>query len=579
MKMRYSPTVPALRPLSANTAAGALFLSACLRGIPLLAQPSPPENLRNAMESITSENLLNHVKILASDAYEGRGPGGRGEDLTVQYLIQQFQQIGLQPANPNGIWTQEVPLVGIQSESAAELELKGKKQTITYPQDYVAWTSRPEPEVAVTDSSLVFVGYGVQAPEYRWDDYKGANLKGRALVILVNDPQIPHPEDPSRLDPRYFKGKEMTYYGRWTYKLEMAAKQGAAAVVLIHETGPAGYPYFVVVNSWGRENFTIKTPDGSHNDVPIASWFSRQRARAMFEELGFDFSELKQRALRPDFTPIPLKAKISFQLKNQTREITSKNVIAKIQGADQNRRDECLVITAHWDHLGINKNLDGDQIFNGALDNATGIAGLLELAKTFAKLQPPPARSILFLATAAEEQGLLGAKHYVENPFVPMNKTLANINIDGLNQWGATRDVVVIGYGASSLDTLVEQAAKTQNRTVKGDPEPEKGSYYRSDHFQFAKQGVPALYLRSGIEYIGRPADYGLRKSAEYRNNDYHKVSDEIKADWNLAGAVKDLQLLSQVIYQISQNPQWPRWRDGNEFLPIRNQSLGKTTR
>ncbi len=577
--MRLSPTIPTLRPLSANTATCALLLLTCLRAIPLLAQPSPPENLRNAMERITSENLLNHVKILSSDAYEGRGPGGRGEDLTVQYLIQQFQQIGIQPGNPNGTWTQKVPLVGIQSESAAVLELKDKKQTITYPQDYVAWTSRPEPEVAVKDSSLVFVGYGVQAPEYRWDDYKGVNLKGHALVMLVNDPQIPHPEDPSRLDPHYFKGKEMTYYGRWTYKLEMAAKQGAAAAVLIHETGPAGYPYFVVVNSWGRENFTIKTPDGNNNDVPIACWFSRQRARALFDELGLDFDELKQRALRPDFAPIPLQAKISLRLKNQIREITSKNVIAKIQGAEQKRRDECLVITAHWDHLGINKNLEGDQIFNGALDNATGIAGLLELAKTFAQLQPPPARSILFLATAAEEQGLLGAKHYVENPFVPMNKTLANINIDGLNQWGATRDVVIIGYGASSLDTLVEQAAKTQNRTVKGDPEPEKGSYYRSDHFQFAKQGVPALYLRSGIEYIGRPASYGLRKSAEYRNNDYHKVSDEIKADWNLAGAVKDLQLLAQVIYQISQNPQWPRWRDGNEFLPIRKQSLGKTPR
>lgn len=577
MKTRLA--VLALCPRSVNTAARALFLFACLGGIPLLAQPFPPENLRNAMESITSENLLNHVKILASDAYEGRGPGSRGEELTVQYLIQQFQKIGLQPGNPNGTWTQEVPLVGIQTESAAALELEGKKQTITYPQDYVAWTSRPEPEVAVTDSGLVFVGYGVQAPEYRWDDYKGADLKGRALVMLVNDPQIPHPEDLSRLDPRRFKGKEMTYYGRWTYKLEMAAQQGAATAILIHETGPAGYPYFVVVNSWGRENFTLKTPAGSDNDIPIASWFSRQRARALFEELGFDFDELKQRALRPDFVPIPLKAKVSFRLKNQTREITSKNVIAKIQGADPKRRHECLVITAHWDHLGINKNLEGDQIFNGALDNATGVAGVIELAKTFANLQPPPARSVLFLATAAEEQGLLGAKHYVENPFVPMNKTLANINIDGLNQWGATSDVVVIGYGASSLDTLVEQAAKTQNRAVKGDPEPEKGSYYRSDHFQFAKKGVPALYLRSGIEYIGQPADYGLRKSAEYRNNDYHKVSDEIKADWNLAGAVKDLQLLAQVIYQVSQKSQWPRWRPGNEFLRIRNQSLGKTTR
>ncbi len=573
-----SPTTPLFRrPPSAKTTACALAGAACLSAHSLLAQAPLHENLRTALDSITSEKLLAHIETLASDDYEGRAPGGRGEDLTVQYLIEQFKRLGLHPGNPNGTWTQKVPLVGIQSESTAQLELNGKKHNITWPQDYVAWTSRPEPEVAIADIPLLFVGYGVEAPEYRWDDYKGADLKGRALVMLVNDPQIPHPQNPTRLDPNRFKGKEMTYYGRWTYKLEIAARKGAAAVILIHETEPAGYPYFIVVSSWGRENFTLKTLDGSNSDIPIASWFSNQRARAMFKELGLDFDALKQRALRPDFAPIPLKAKISFRLKNKTREITSQNILAKIPGAEPQRRGECIVITAHWDHLGINKKLDGDQIFNGALDNATGVAGLIELAGTFANLQPPPTRSLLFLATAAEEQGLLGARYYAENPFIPMNKTLANINIDGLNPWGRTRDIVIIGRGASSLDTLVEQTAKAQNRTVKGDPEAEKGYYYRSDHFQFAKKGVPALFLNSGIEYLGQPSDYGLRKRAEYRNRDYHKVSDEIKDGWNLAGAVEDLRLLARVIHRVSQENPWPTWRPGNEFLQIRNQSLRQT--
>ncbi|MCS1407931.1 MAG: Bacterial leucyl aminopeptidase [Verrucomicrobia subdivision 3 bacterium] len=554
-----------------------LALINCLPTNSLQAQQAQFKNLGAALNSITSENLLEHIEILASDAYEGRGPGGVGEDLTVEYLIGQFMRFGLEPGNPNGTYIQEVPMVGIESESSAHLVLGDKKQEITYPQDYVAWTSHPNPEVTVKDSNLIFVGYGVEAPEYRWDDYKGANLKGHTLVMLVNDPQIPHPGDPSRLDLRYFKGKEMTYYGRWTYKLEMAAKKGAAAVILVHETGPAGYPYFVVINSWGRENFTLKpSPNGSNHDVPVASWFSYERARSMFDELGFDFDELKQRALGPDFAPIPLRAKVSFKLKNKIREITSKNVIAKIEGSKSYRRDQHIIITAHWDHIGINKKLKGDQIFNGALDNATGVAGLLELAEMFAGMRRPLARSILFLATTAEEQGLLGAKYYAENPFVPMNQTVANINVDGLNQWGPTRDIVVIGYGASSLDTIVEQAAKTQKRTVKGDPEAEKGYYYRSDHFQFAKKGVPALFLNPGTEYLGRASTYGPRKRAEYRNNDYHKVSDEIKDDWNLAGAVEDLRLLGRVIYRIGHEETWPTWRLGNEFLNIRQRSLSE---
>jgi Zn-dependent M28 family amino/carboxypeptidase len=550
------------------------LLAAVLPASLLLGQQSPFKNLRAAMNSINSEDLLEHIEVLASDAYEGRGPGGIGEDLTVEYLIGQFMRFGLEPVNPNGSYIQEVPMVGIQSQTSAELELNGKKETLTFPQDYVAWTTRPESEVKVDESSLVFVGYGVKAPEYKWDDYKGANLKGKTLVMLVNDPQVPHPGDASRLNLRYFKGPEMTYYGRWTYKLEMAAKLGAESVILIHETGPAGYPYFVVINSWGRENFSLSTQDGNAGDVPAAAWFSFDRARSMFSTLGFDLEELKQKALSPDFSPISLRAKISFTLKNTVREITSKNVIAKVEGSKSHRRDQHIVVTAHWDHIGANEKLEGDKIFNGALDNASGVAGLLELAEMFSGMNRPISRSVLFLATTGEEQGLLGAKYYAENPFVPMEKTLANINIDGLNQWGPTRDVVLIGKGSSSLDELVESAAKIQKRTVKGDPESEKGYFYRSDHFQFAKKGVPALFLNAGIEYLGRASNYGPKKRREYRENDYHKVSDEIKPDWNLAGAVEDLRLLSRVIYRIGQEEPWPTWQPGSEFLSVRRESL-----
>ena len=543
------------------------------------AQEVPFKSLRYALESIHSRDLLKHVKILSDDTFEGRGPGSIGEALTVDYLTRELMRLGLEPGNPDGTYTQKVPMVGIQSTTQATLNLNGEDQALTFPQDYVAWTSRPVDEVAVKESSLVFVGYGVEAPEYRWDDYKGANLKGRTLVMLVNDPQVPHPADPSRLNLRYFKGKEMTYYGRWTYKLEMAAKMGAEAVILIHETGPAGYPYFVVVNSWGRENFSLKSPDGNAGEVPVAAWFSFERARSMIDTLGFDLNDLKQRALSPNFAPISLRAKVSFKLKNKIREIHSQNGVARVEGGKSYRRKEHIVVTAHWDHIGINEKLEGDQIFNGALDNATGVSGLLELAELFAGLNRPIGRSILFLATTAEEQGLLGAKYYAANPFVPMRQTVANINIDGLNQWGATRDIVIIGKGASSRDNLVESIARIQKRTVKGDPESEKGYCYRSDHFQFAKRGGPALFINPGIEYLGRASNYGPEKRREYRENDYHKVSDEIKDDWNLTGAVEDLRLLARVIYRLGQEESWPTWADNSEFAAIRRESLRQTGR
>ena len=543
-----------------------------LRLLPLcLSLPLVAQELPRIVRHIGAEDLMRHIRVLSSDDFGGRGPATEGEEKTVAYLVEHFRESGLEPGFDGGSWTQEVPLVGVRSTSRGTLHFGSRTVELAWPQDHVAWTARPEPRVDLVESPLVFVGYGVEAPEYRWDDFKDLDCSGKTLLMLVNDPQIPHPGDPSRLDPDLFKGREMTYYGRWTYKLEQAARKGASGVVIIHETGPAGYPYFVVINSWSGENFTLV---GGEETIPVAAWFSTGRARTLLSSLGHDLDELKERALRRDFNPVPLGARISLHLENETRTIVSRNVMGRITG--KRRPGEAVVVSAHWDHLGTDPRLQGDRIYNGARDNATGLAGMLELAQAMAALEPGPERTLLFLATAAEEQGLLGARYYAENPVVPLNRTLANLNLDSLNQWGRTRDIVVIGRGTSTLDSLVEWAAGLQGRVVKGDPEPEKGYNYRFDHFQFAKSGVPAISIDSGIEYRGRPEGYGMEKRNEYRRNDYHSVSDEIKPGWDLSGMVEDLQLQAAVLDRIDRSPEWPAWFEGNEFRAVRERSLGR---
>ncbi|HLU24918.1 MAG TPA: M28 family metallopeptidase, partial [Longimicrobiales bacterium] len=422
-------------------------------------------------------------------------------------------------------------------------------------------------------SEIVFVGYGVVAPEYGWDDYKDVDVRGKTILMLVNDPAVPDPADPSRLDPNVFRGDAMTYYGRWTYKYEIASEKGAAAAIVIHETGPAGYPWEVVAGSWGGENFTIAGSTGPDR-VQVEAWITEAKARELLAAAGQDFDALKQAAVQRDFRPVTLNATADFRVRTTTREVQSRNVIAKLEGSDPARRDEYVIYTAHWDHLGKDETREGDQIFNGALDNATGTAGLIEIAEAFTQLPEPPARSVLFLAVTAEEQGLLGAKHYAENPLYPLERTLANINMDGLNQWGRTRDVVVIGYGNSTLDDILAQEAESQGRVLAPDAEPEKGFYYRSDHFEFAKKGVPALFTDGGVQYIGKPEGWAQAKSDEYTMNDYHKPSDEVKPDWDLSGAVEDLQLLFRVGYRVAQGTTWPEWFPGTEFRPVREAML-----
>lgn len=537
---------------------------------------SQQQDLSPALSGISGEQMLEHIKVLSSDEFEGRSPGTRGDTLTVQYLTEQFQKLGLKPGNPNGTYVQEVPLVGFTGNPTASISVAGKRIPLQFPEDIVITSRRFVPEVKVENSEILFVGYGVVAPEYGWDDYKDVDVRGKTIIMLVNDPAIPDPNDPSKPDDTMFKGRAMTYYGRWTYKYEIASEKGAAAAIIVHETGPAGYPFEVVSGSWGRENFDVKRGDNNMGRVAIESWMRDSKARELFAAAGMDFDALKQAALKKEFRPVALQGKASFTVRNTLREVLSSNVIAKLEGSDPVLKEEYIIYTAHWDHLGRNTSLSGDQIYNGALDNASGTATVLEIAQAFSQLSPAPKRSFLFLMVTAEERGLLGAKYYAENPLYPLNKTVANINVDGFNQWGRTKDIVIVGYGNSTLDDIVTQLATADRRTIVADPEPEKGFFYRSDHFEFAKQGVPALYTDSGVEYIGKPEGYGEQKRQEFTTNDYHKPSDEIKSDWDLSGAVEDGRLLFRVGYEVAQGDRWPEWKPGTEFKAKREEMLKK---
>ena len=538
-----------------------------------LAAAAAPVAPAASSESIQAEQLFAHIRRLASDEFEGRGPGTRGEELTVRYLVDEFKRYGLKPGNPNGTYLQDVPLNGVSSEAVVAITAGGKKMEFAMPGELIATSLRFDPEVKVENSDVVFVGYGVVAPEYGWDDYKGVDVRGKTIVMLVNDPAVPDPADPSKFDDAMFKGKAMTYYGRWTYKYEIAAARGAAAAIIVHETGPAGYPYFVLISSHARENFDLRSKDNAGR-LPVQGWMTLSKAQEFFTKAGSDFDKLKQSALRKDFKPVTLDAKASFHIWNKMRAVDSKNVIAKLEGSDPKLKNEYVIYTAHWDHIGRNEKLEGDQIFNGAHDNASGTAGLLELAEAFATSKTPPKRSVLFLAVTAEEKGLLGAKYYAEHPLHPLTRTLANVNMDGINPWGRTRDIEVIGAGNSTLEDVIKDAAASQQRVVNPDSGPEKGRFFRSDHFEFAKVGVPALYLKSGVDFIGKHAGFGKQKTDEYTERDYHKVSDEVKPDWEFSGGVEDLRLLLDIGWRVADGSRWPEWKAGSEFKARREAML-----
>ncbi len=552
----------------------------CGVSVPQTSAAAGGEARQSMGSGISAKRLLDYIKVLSSDEYGGRAPASKGEELTVKFLTQHFRELGLEPGNPNGTYLQKVPMVGITANPDAQLVITDprtkKKMELKYGDEFVAWTKREKPEVNV-NAGLVFVGYGIVAPEYHWDDYKGMNVKGKILVMLINDPPVPDPEDPTQLDPHEFKGKAMTYYGRWTYKYEIAAKKDAAGCLIIHQTDPAGYPWGVVKSSNTGEQFSLVTSDKGMSRSAFEGWMTQEKARELFAMEGKNLDELEKAAVRRDFRPVPLGAKASLTLRNKIRTIDSNNVVAKFEGTDPNLRDEYIIYTAHWDHLGTGEPVNGDRIYHGAKDNASGVAGLLELARAYTKVEPPPRRSILFLSVTAEEKGLLGSQYYAEHPLYPLNKTLAEINMDALNVLGPTKDIEIIGLGMSTLDDVVKAVAARQGRVVKADGEPEKGFYYRSDHFNFAKVGVPALDPSPGVDYIGKPAAWGMEMRRKFTTQDYHKPSDVVKPYWDLSGEVRDLQLLFEVGYDVANAKKYPTWKPGSEFRVRREAMMKKT--
>jgi Zn-dependent M28 family amino/carboxypeptidase len=532
--------------------------------------------LQPALEAITPDGLLAHIKILASDEFEGRAPGTKGEELSVKYIGDQFKQTGLNPGNPDGSYVQEVPLAGIKGEPRMSFTVGDRTIELKYPDDFVASSARLQPEIKVNNSDVVFVGHGIVAPEYGWDDYKDANVRGKTILMLINDPAIPDPKDPSKPDDKMFKGKAMTYYGRWTYKYEIAAQKGAAAAVIIHETGPAAYPYSVVKTSWAKENYEIDAPNKNKDAVEVRSWITLDVAKKLLADCGQDFDALKKSAITKEFRPVPLNAKANMDIKQQIHSFKSHNIIGKLDGSDPKLQDEYVIYTAHWDHLGRHPDLQGDQIFNGAIDNASGVASVIQLAAAFVKLNPPPKRSVLFMATTAEEAGLLGARFYAEHPLYPLEKTLADINIDTVNPWGKTRDIEDLSNNNSTLDDMLATAAKRNGRVMTPNSQPEKGSFYRADHFEFSKLGVPALYTGGGKDFIGKPANFGQQKKDDYTAHRYHQASDEVDPNWDLSGAVQDIDLLFEVAYQVADGNKFPEWRPDSEFKGKRDATLKK---
>jgi len=525
--------------------------------------------LAPALRVIDEAGLREHIQTLASDEFEGRAPSSHGEELTVRYLADAFQQMGLQPGNGDSYF-QDVPLVETVVPNNPALTIRGRGATteLAFGSEFVGWTKRVVDQARLVNSPMVFVGYGVVAPEYDWNDYEGVNVQGRTVVILVNDPGF------ATQDEALFKGNAMTYYGRWTYKYEEAARQGAAGVIIIHETEPAGYPWEVVESSWTGPQFDLVAEDNNMSRVAVEGWITHDAAHEVFEQAGMDFDELKAQAATREFQAVPMGLRASTSLTNELTRSTSRNVLAVLRGTD--RADEYIVYMAHWDHLGKNATIEGDGIYNGAFDNATGVAGLLELAQAFASLEQRPARSILFLAVTAEEKGLLGSAYYAANPVYPRNKTVAAINMDGLNTDGPMNDITVIGYGASELDDYLETAATAQGRVIRADPEPEKGFYYRSDHFSFAKQGIPALYTDAGIDHVEHGEQWTLARRDEYTAERYHKPTDEYDPEWDLSGAVNDLRILFDIGFRLSNETTFPNWRVGNEFRARREAEMAR---
>jgi Zn-dependent M28 family amino/carboxypeptidase len=516
--------------------------------------------------AISEQAYRAHVERLASDEFEGRGPGSEGERLTVQYLEQEFLALGLQPVN-GGSFRQPVPLVEITalgSQSYLDFFAGDRRIALAYGEDMTVSTRIAQPASWVDESQLVFAGYGIVAPEYGWDDYAGVDMRGKTAMILLNDPGF------ASDDPALFKGRAMTYYGRWTYKLEEAARQGAAAAIIIHETRAAAYPWEVVRNGRTGPQFHVDASDGTKR-LAIEAWVTHERAGEVLSLGGQDLALLESSAARRGFSAVPLGLTVSAGVRNAIRHSVSSNVAAILPGKD--RPDEYVVYMAHWDHLGRAPVLTGDSIFNGAQDNATGVAGILSIARGFQAMLSAPARSVMFIAFTAEESGLVGSEFYARNPLAPLEKTVAAINIDSLYPLGRARDLQVIGSGASDLEDRLAAAAAAQDRILIPDQNPEAGFFYRSDQVSLARRGVPVLYVRSGLDLIDKPAGTGQAMVAEYFASRYHRQTDDYEPTWDVSGSIEDLRLLYEVGASLAADTAWASWYPGNEFSAVRDAS------
>ncbi|MFQ5663696.1 MAG: M28 family metallopeptidase [Terriglobia bacterium] len=538
-------------------------------GVACAQGPTPTAATRRAEAAITAEFLRAQTAFLADDLLEGRAPATRGGELAAHYIAAQFARLGLAPAGDNGTYFQNFSMLGQTVAPTAHLRVAGRGpvQTFNYFDDFVPFTDEERERVQVA-GELVFVGYGIVAPEYRWDDFKGVEVKGKVLLMLVNDP----PATPA--EPQLFGGQALTYYGRWTYKYQNAARQGAAGAILIHTTESAGYPFKVVQTSWSGEQFALPRSPGDVPPLALKAWVSESAAKKILAMAGQDLSALQEAAARRSFRPVELGLKVSTALPQELRRIESPNVIGVLPGSDARLKQQYVIYTAHYDHLGVGKEVNGDAIYNGAADNALGVAALLGIAEAMARLEEAPKRTQVFLAVTAEEYGLLGSAYYAQNPVFPPAQTVANINIDGLSRWGPTRDIVLIGKGKSELDEVAQLVARAMGLELRSDQFPEKGYFYRSDQFSFAKQGIPALYFDEGLEVIGQSAGYGKKKAEEWVATDYHQPSDEIKPDWDWRGAEQMARFLFQVGWRVANWERRFEWYENAEFRAVRLKSL-----
>ena len=551
----------------------ALITAACFAASAQAAPPAPGSSsgpqAAPYTPAITSQGFRDYYMAISSVFMVGRKPGTDGAQRATGYIVEQFKKLGLEPGN-HGSWFQTVPTVSatVQGKNTLKLDVSegGSTQSFAYGSDMVAYDPQDKPHVSIKDSQVVYLGYGVDAPEYQWNDYAGQNVKGKTVIVLVNDPGF------GDHDPNLFKGRTMTYYGRWTYKYEQCARAGAAMCVIVHDTEAAGYPWTVVKNSWTGPQLSLPASEDPAPRVPVAAWITTDSARRLFAKAGLDFDKLKAAADHRGFKPVALNAKASITFDSSIEHGSANNVLGLVKGTKY--PDQVIVYSAHWDHFGRDPKLQGDQIFNGAIDNGTGISALLEIAGAFAKNKPE--RSVLFLADTLEESGLLGSLYYTMHPVFPLDKTVADINMDAMDVIGPTKNVQIIGSGQSQLEDMLKSALKQQGRYPSPDATPENGFYFRSDHFSFAKAGVPALMTQTGNDKVQGGAAAGTTALADYTAHRYHTPQDNFDPNWDFRGVAQDTQALYEVGHELADSQQWPQWNTDSEFRAKRQKEMHK---